>query len=221
MPEDDPEKCVGREAEAVSRYIHTAFYSREARERNHPARVELVRLTNRQYINSIADLLRHFTPDPTSVKPKRGLQATYYRSRDFRGDNKLLERVDAGIHFDFANTGPDGQPVGTNGLSAQWRGSLIAEESGDHEIVIKTSNGFRVWLNDDEDPLLMAGWPRWANTVPQSGLSEDEPTRFGWSFSDSKKSPGQYRCNGNRHMESLSPFPREISPRPDPAAPSS
>src|SRR2546430_2097422 len=61
MPDDAPEKCQGPDAEAVARYIYDAFYSREARLRNHPPRVELVRLTNRQYLNTIADLLRHFT----------------------------------------------------------------------------------------------------------------------------------------------------------------
>src|SRR5436190_19999540 len=39
MPEDDPKKCVGPEAEAVAKYIYDAFYSREARLRNHPVRV--------------------------------------------------------------------------------------------------------------------------------------------------------------------------------------
>src|SRR6266536_4530383 len=60
MPDDAPDKCVGPDAEAVARYIYDAFYSREARLRNHPPRVELVRLTNRQYLNTVADLLRSF-----------------------------------------------------------------------------------------------------------------------------------------------------------------
>src|SRR3954470_23319046 len=33
MPDDDPDKCVGPDAEAVARYIYDAFYSREARAR--------------------------------------------------------------------------------------------------------------------------------------------------------------------------------------------
>jgi mono/diheme cytochrome c family protein len=51
MPEDAPEKCQGPEADAVARYIYDAFYSRAARVRNNPPRVELARLTNRQYLN--------------------------------------------------------------------------------------------------------------------------------------------------------------------------
>jgi len=61
MPEDDPDKCVGEDAAAVAAYIYDAFYSREARIRKNPPRVELVRLTNRQYVNTVADLLKHFT----------------------------------------------------------------------------------------------------------------------------------------------------------------
>ena len=56
MPDDDPGKCVGEDAAAVARYIYDAFYSREARIRKNPPRVELVRLTNRQYANTVADL---------------------------------------------------------------------------------------------------------------------------------------------------------------------
>src|SRR5438477_2464532 len=74
MPDDAPEKCVGPDAEAVARYIYDAFYSREARARNHPARVELVRLTNRQYGNTVADLIRHFTGNDNAAGNGPGLR---------------------------------------------------------------------------------------------------------------------------------------------------
>src|SRR6266481_75756 len=57
MPDDAPEKCVGPDAEAVARYIYDAFYSREARVRKNPPRVELVHLTKRQYAHTVADVL--------------------------------------------------------------------------------------------------------------------------------------------------------------------
>src|SRR5262249_35829427 len=60
MPDDDPGKCKGPDAEAVARFIYDAFYSPEARIRQHPSRIELARLTNRQYLNTIADLMQHF-----------------------------------------------------------------------------------------------------------------------------------------------------------------
>ena len=43
MPDEHPEKCVGKDAEAVAKYIYDAFYSVEARIRNHPVRVEVAR----------------------------------------------------------------------------------------------------------------------------------------------------------------------------------
>ena len=103
MPDDGPEKCVGPDAEAVARYIYDAFYSREARARNHPPRIELLRLTNRQYVNTVADLLRHFAGDEPALSKEHGLSGTYYNSRDFRGDMRVETRVDRQINFDFGN----------------------------------------------------------------------------------------------------------------------
>jgi len=156
MPEDDPDKCNGPEAEAVARYIYDAFYSREARARNHPPRVELVRLTNRQYVNTIADLIKSFTGSDAPVGNERGLQARYYGSRNLREGREELERVDRQVDFDFGEGRPEPTPEGTNGFSIQWRGALLAEETGDYEFILKTPNGARLWLNDNETPLIDA-----------------------------------------------------------------
>jgi hypothetical protein len=163
MPEDGPEKCVGPDAEAVARYIYDAFYSREARARNHPARIELLRLTNRQYVNTVADLLRHFAGDEPGLPKEHGLNGTYYHSRDFRGDMRVETRVDRQINFDFGNyrrPEPIAKSIpertGTNAYSMQWRGSLLAEETGDYEFIVRTPNGARLWVNDQDDPLIDA-----------------------------------------------------------------
>src|ERR1043166_4370592 len=71
MPDDAPDKCVGPDADAVARYIYDAFYSREARLRNHPPRVELARLTNRQSLNTVADLLKRFTATDAPASGER------------------------------------------------------------------------------------------------------------------------------------------------------
>src|SRR5438552_4536253 len=89
MPDDAPEKCKGPDAEAVARYIYDTFYSREARARDHPARIELVHLTNRQYGNTVADLLKYFTGKDDAAEGEPGLKAAYYSARDFR-DNKRV-----------------------------------------------------------------------------------------------------------------------------------
>jgi hypothetical protein len=154
MPDDDPGKCKGPEAEAVARYINDAFYSREARARNHPARIELVRLTNKQYLNTIADLLKSFTGKDDAPTGEHGLRATYYRNKDF--GSKAFDRIDKNINFDFGKGGPEEGKSGTNGFSMQWRGSLIADETGDYEFLLKTPNGARLWLNNNEDPIIDA-----------------------------------------------------------------
>ncbi len=156
MPDDAPEKCVGPDAAAVARYIHDAFYSREARERNHPARIELVHLTNRQYLHTVADLIKHFTGDDPSAGSERGLKAVYYNSRDFKKDDEITNRIDRSVNFDFGASNPFPERIGTNGFSMQWRGSVLADETGDYEFVVKTPNGARLWLNDDDQPLIDA-----------------------------------------------------------------
>ena len=55
MPKEDPGSLSEADAFAVSSYIHELFYSSIARERNRPARIELSRLTVKQYRNSMMD----------------------------------------------------------------------------------------------------------------------------------------------------------------------
>ncbi len=156
MPEDDPGRCVGEDAAAVARYIYEAFYSREARIRKHPPRVELVRLTNRQYANAVADLFKHFTGPDGAATGESGLRAVYYDTKDFNGDKKVLERVDRRIDFDFNDVAGEPKLTSTNGFSVQWVGSLVAEETGDYELILQTPNGARLWVNDPEEPLIDA-----------------------------------------------------------------
>src|SRR5262245_48474434 len=156
MPDDAPEKCVGSDAEAVARYIYDAFYSREARLRHHPPRVELVRLTNRQYLNAVADLIKNFAENDATASGERGLRASYYASRNFNRSTNLFERVDRQVNLDFGEGFPDQVPVGTNGFSIQWRGSISADETGEYEFMLKTPNGARLWVNDPDQSLIDA-----------------------------------------------------------------
>ena len=169
MPEDAPEKCVGAEAEAVARYIHEAFYSRAARARNHPARVELVRLTNRQYLNAVADLLNHFAGGnhSPSTNDARGLRGRYYSVKGFNDDKKIFDRVDRQVDFDYGTGHPDPTRIGTNEFSMQWRGSVRAEETGVYEFIVKTPNGIRLWVNDEDEALIEA-------SVSSGGFNEQK-----------------------------------------------
>jgi len=155
MPDDDPGTVVGDKAAAVAKYIYSAFYSRGARGEK-PPRIELARLTNRQYLNSVADILKEFSGKDDRFGGERGLRANYYDSKPFNNDKKTIERVDREVSFDFAENKPDGTPSGTNAFSIQWRGSVKAEETGDYEFILKTPNGARLWVNDEEEPLIDA-----------------------------------------------------------------
>ncbi len=160
MPEDAPGKCVGPDAEAVARYIHDAFYSREARARNHPARVELVRLTNRQYVNTVADLLKSFGGNDPTPGDERGLRGNYRpKSRKSEPEKKTFDRLDRQIDFSFDADNADAERLGTgtNEFTITWRGAVIADETGDYEFILKTPNGARLWVNDEETPLIDAG----------------------------------------------------------------
>ncbi len=156
MPENAPEKCKGADAEAVARYIYDAFYSREARLRKNPPRVELAHLTNRQYLVSVADLVGRFIEPRETVGKERGLTGRYYNHRNSQKDQGAYERVDRQVQFDFGEASHDGKPVGKEGFSVQWRGSLLADETGDYEFIVKTPNGARLWVNNDNEPLIDA-----------------------------------------------------------------
>jgi len=157
MPDDDPGRCQGSEAEAVARYIYDSFYSRQARLRKQAPRIELVHLTNRQYVNTVADLIARFTGRGGSLSEERGLRATYYDSRNFDDAKKVLERVERPMEIDFSDGNWDPKLKGTNGFSVQWRGSLLAEETGEYEFNLKTANGARLWINGEDDPII-DGW---------------------------------------------------------------
>ncbi|HEU0008346.1 MAG TPA: DUF1592 domain-containing protein [Verrucomicrobiae bacterium] len=160
MPDDAPEKCVGEDAAEVARYIHDAFYSPEARARNHPPRVELTRLTNRQYVHTIADLIKSFGPSDDPPGQERGLRGNYRpRTRKGEEERKSFDRVDRQVSYTFGTNSSDAERLGTgtNEFNITWRGSILTDETGDYEFILKTPNGARLWVNDDDAALIDAG----------------------------------------------------------------
>ncbi|MFM1769114.1 MAG: hypothetical protein RJA22_1643 [Verrucomicrobiota bacterium] len=167
MPEGNPGLCVGEDAAAVARFIHDTFYSREARARQTPPRVELVRLTNRQYATTLADLFKSFADPDARPGAERGLRASYRnRSKGPDAGKASFERLDTTIDFNFGKGSPfvdPNAPKSTNGVrttnefSLSWRGALLAPESGDYEFVVESPNGVRLWVNDEDQPLIDAG----------------------------------------------------------------
>ena len=155
MPEDAVGDCVGDEARAVAEWMQASFYSPEAQARLNPPRVQLSRLTVSQYRNAIADLgaSMHWISSP---KGERGLKAEYFASRNHRRDRQIFERIDSSVNFDFGAFSPDGEKIPDDEFSVVWDGSLIPRESGWYEFTIRTENGARFFINDEENPLIDA-----------------------------------------------------------------
>jgi hypothetical protein len=155
MPEDEPEKCEGDSARRVAEFIYEAFYTEDARAKSKPPRIELVRLTVRQYQQTVADLVAGFVEEG-APDDQRGLQGRYFNARGFRGDKKAFERLDPTVAFDFKDSSPDPDKIGEEEFSIQWQGGVMAEDPGEYEFFLSTENGARLWVNDTARPLIDA-----------------------------------------------------------------
>lgn len=160
MPEDDPGSLTAADAEAISAYMHDAFYSPIARERVRPPRVELSRLTVRQYRNAVADLVGGATRPAPVIDDKRGLKGEYFKGRNLGRNNRALERTDPQVNFDWDKRTPDAEKITEpHEFAARWAGSVIAEETGTYDITVVSNHSVKLWFNDPDRPLL-DGWVR-------------------------------------------------------------
>jgi Protein of unknown function (DUF1592)/Protein of unknown function (DUF1588)/PA14 domain/Protein of unknown function (DUF1585)/Cytochrome C oxidase, cbb3-type, subunit III len=155
MPYQHPEKVDAEESLVVSAYIHDAFYSPLAQERNRPARIELSRLTVRQYQNSVSDLVGSFRK-PGEIDKRRGLNAEYYKGRRIRPDDKVEERLDEQVNFDFGTATPVPGKTEDYEFSIHWEGTVFAPETGDYDFIVRTEHACRLWINDLDQPLIDA-----------------------------------------------------------------
>ena len=145
MPKDDPGSCKGPDADKVAAYIYDAFYSKSAR-------IALSRLTVRQHQNAIADLIAGFR-SPGVWDDKRGLEGEYFDSRQMNRGQRVIDRTDAEIRFDFKDGSPDPK-IKPEEFAVRWQGSVLAPETGEYEFVIHSQNGVRLWVNDQGKPLI-------------------------------------------------------------------
>ena len=155
MPEDADEKCPPEDARKVAAYIYDAFYSPDAQLRNKPARIELSRLTVRQYQNAVADLVGSFRA-PSKWGSERGLRAKYNPTRNFRNDDKSVKRVDPAVDFDWGEESPVPEELDAKEFSVRWQGSLLAPDTGEYEFVVRSEHATRLWINDMQQPLIDA-----------------------------------------------------------------
>ena len=155
MPEDDPGKCVGDDAAKVAAFVFDAFYSPIAQARNKPVRIELSRLTVRQYRNAVADLVGSFR-SAAQWDGERGLRGEYSKGRR-PGRDSQIERVDPTVSFDFGEASPDPEKLDDpSSFSIRWEGSVLAPETGEYEFIVRTEHAARLWVNEDQLPLIDA-----------------------------------------------------------------
>lgn len=147
MPEDDPAAVSAEESRQVAEWMHGAFYSPLARDRNRPARVELTRLTVGQHRGAIADLIAGFAGQAPPPSSERGLRGQYYQGRDFDDRRRVFERVDPEVGFDFGVEGPDPERFEPGRFAIRWHGSIVPTESGPHEFVVRTGHATRLLVN--------------------------------------------------------------------------
>ncbi len=153
MPADDPGSLTQDESLAVAAYIHGAFYSPIARERIRPARVELARLTVRQYRHAIADVIGGFR-EPVRWGEQRGLRGEYFQGRSTR--SAAAKRIDPQVDFDFGTEAPVPEIREPHEFSIRWQGSLLAPDTGIYDFVVRTEHAARLWVNDKATPLIDA-----------------------------------------------------------------
>ncbi len=147
MPEDEPELVTGEDARLVAAYIMDAFYGPEARARLHPPpEMAFARLTNRQFQESVADLLGSFG-EVSQPGEGLGLTGRYFQSDGMnKKSREAFVRRDTRLDFDFG-IGSPGEGITADQFSIAWDGSLIATTTGWHEFRITTPNGARLYLN--------------------------------------------------------------------------
>ncbi|MEM9481189.1 MAG: DUF1592 domain-containing protein [Verrucomicrobiota bacterium] len=152
MPEQDSDLCVGEDARLVTQYIWEEFYSPDAQARRSPPKFDLTRLTVEQYRASVADVAARFRGNANRpFGDERGLTGNYNGANRYRpnADRNAMRfnRVDPALRFDFGKGSPAPDKFNGETFSIEWDGSIIAEETGLYEIVLRTRNGVMMYFN--------------------------------------------------------------------------
>lgn len=162
-----PKKTPLPEAQKIAAYMHAEFYSPLAQERNRPPRVEMTRLTVRQFKNAVADLVNGTAPVLPDVNG-HGLAAQYFKGRGFDPKEKVLERVDSDVKFDFGTDGPVNGKFDPHNFSINWTGSVLAPDTGEYEFIVRTDHATKLFVNGAEKPLIDA-WVKSGNDIEYRG----------------------------------------------------
>lgn len=150
-----PKHVSTGDAAKIAAFAYSAFYSPLAQERNRPARVSLSRLTSRQLKSAVADLVGSFRPAPPTTT-ERGLKAEYFKAKRFQSSERLLTRTDPQVAFDFGTEGPVPTQFEPHQFSIRWEGSVVAPDTGEYELVVHSDHAVRLWVNNNQVPLIDA-----------------------------------------------------------------
>ncbi len=150
MPDDDPDSCVDADAASVAAFVKVEFMAEPAAEK---PRIELVHLTVPQYENAVADIASQLLQEKNPGF-KHGLQASFYDSKDANQDKLISSRVDSAIDGDLLSAEPFKNREGKDGFYVRWEGSVFAEETGTYQFIVRSPNGFRLFVNRLSEPLI-------------------------------------------------------------------
>jgi len=151
MPEDRDQKMLSRRfGESRGLYLRRVLFPGGPRSQP-PARIQLARLTVRQYLNSAADLLSSFRNGAT-LDERRGLDAEYTMPETSTTRSRPSTRVDPRIEFNLAI--PSNNKIDRTNLPSAGAGGS-SRGDGDYD---SASNGeWRVWVNN-ESKMLIDAW---------------------------------------------------------------
>lgn len=137
----------------VGAFIHDAFYSPLAQERNRPARIALSRLTVRQYQNAVSELL---SDGETGIPREdgKGLKGQYFKSPWPDDKQKAIDRIDAKVAFDFQAGTPGPEITDPYKFGALWTGSVLAPDTGEYDFVVRSNQSVVLHVNNMEQPLI-------------------------------------------------------------------
>ncbi len=232
MPEGEPEKLDADGSKRVATYMYDAFYSPTAQAKISPPRVELSRLTVKQYRSSVADLVGSFR-FPPKADAREGLRAEYFNARNFQQNKRQIDRIDAGVNFDFGKDAPKAEvepkeKFDPNTFCARWEGSVWAPDTGLYEFVVKTDHALRLWVNDNRKPVIDAWVKSGSDTEYKASVfllaGRAYPVRLEFSkakqgVDDSKKNPNPpvkpafVSLNWKRPNRAVEPIPaRHLTP---------
>lgn len=80
-----------------------------------------------------------------SASEATGLSASYYQNESLVGP-PTLERIDPQVAFSWGAGGP-GAPIGSDGFSVRWRGTLTTPTTESLTLILRTDDGVRLWVD--------------------------------------------------------------------------